>query len=94
MSPRSKKLSAPAPPLIWVTLNPLANSNQKIIADFKKDTTDLLAKTSLPASDFQEFRTLSDVKELPASTEESISALAERARAFPQVFHSFSTEPP
>jgi hypothetical protein len=30
----------------------------KRIADFKKDAADLIASTSLPASDFQELRTL------------------------------------
>ena len=52
------------------------------VAEFKKDAADLLASMSLPASDFQEFRKLNDVKELPAATQEKISALDEKVRAF------------
>lgn len=52
------------------------------IAKFKQDATDLLANTSLPASDLQEFKSLADVKELPAPTQDSISKLADEIRSF------------
>jgi hypothetical protein len=55
---------------------------REVIADFKNDTADLLQKASLPASDFQELRTLEDVKELPAATAKSIALLADRVRGF------------
>jgi hypothetical protein len=52
------------------------------VAEFKKHAANLIASTSLPASDFQELRTLGDVKELPAATHDKISALDERVRSF------------
>jgi hypothetical protein len=52
------------------------------VAEFKKDAADLLANTSLPASDFQKVRTLNDVKELSDATRAKISALDEKVRSF------------
>jgi hypothetical protein len=52
------------------------------VAEFKKDAADLSANMSLPPSDLQELRTLNDVKELPAATQEKISVLDEKVRNF------------
>jgi hypothetical protein len=52
------------------------------VAGLKKDVADLLANTSLPASDFQDFRTLKDVKELPAATQEKIQRLTKKFASF------------
>src|SRR5712691_515218 len=53
----------------------------KRVAEFKKEAIDVLANTPLPLSDFQELRTLDDVKELAAATQERISVLAEKVRS-------------
>lgn len=60
----------------------------KRIDEFKKDAADLIAKMSLPVSDFQELRTLNDVKELPAATQDKISVLDERVRALREKDHA------
>jgi hypothetical protein len=52
----------------------------KRAAEFKKEAIDLMANTPVPATDFLELKSPNDVKQLPAATQERISALAEKAR--------------
>lgn len=53
----------------------------KRVAEFRKETMDVLANTSVPQSDFRKLRSLDDVKELATAEQERISVLAEKVRS-------------